>query len=181
MKNNCRYDITAKARRQWPRSLVELGMTNEIVIMKSRLENNWIHKSLEILEKEKREGTSEDQSYLINTLNKLWTKQIKDFSVEDLRIVIGQNLGLKYLIPLAIEELQVNILAEGDFYEGDLLYSVLTSNPDFWRQNHQLWKTVIELVLENKEKLETTDTTAKIRSGWFNAIEEFQGFHKSQN
>jgi contact-dependent growth inhibition (CDI) system CdiI-like immunity protein len=52
--------------------------------------------------------------------------------VEDLRIMIGQNIGLSYLLPLAIEQLQHDPLVAGDFYPGDLLEAVLRVEPSFW-------------------------------------------------
>ena len=39
--------------------------------------------------------------------------------------MIGQGIGLKHLLPMAVEELKKNPLAEGDYYEGDLLIQVL--------------------------------------------------------
>lgn len=63
------------------------------------------------------------------------------FTVEDLRIMIGQNIGLKHLIPVALGHLERDPLSEGDFYPGDLLKAVLaaeaayfTSEPDLVRR-----------------------------------------------
>lgn len=47
--------------------------------------------------------------------------------------MVGQELGLEYLIQLAIEVLEQNNLAERDFYAGDLLKSVLSINKDYWK------------------------------------------------
>jgi len=44
-------------------------------------------------------------SHLVITCHTLRRKPLRDFTVEDLRIMIGQNIGLNYLIPLAIEHL----------------------------------------------------------------------------
>jgi len=38
--------------------------------------------------------------------------------------MIGQGIGLRFLLPRALEELQKNPFAEGDFFEGDLLVAV---------------------------------------------------------
>ncbi|MGW3917080.1 contact-dependent growth inhibition system immunity protein [Streptomyces sp. NPDC005070] len=55
-------------------------------------------------------------------------------TVEDLRLLIGQDLGLAYLLPLALEVLRDDPMAEGDTYEGDLLSAVLTRSPTIWQQ-----------------------------------------------
>ncbi len=85
-----------------------------------------LNKTIEQLEK-RYIKTQNNESFLISECYKLVKKPLKDFEIEDLRIMIGQSIGLKYLIPIAIKVLDHNILAEGDFYEGDLLKSVLTS------------------------------------------------------
>lgn len=96
--------------------------------------NNLKQKTLEILENEIW-GEPEFDSHLVRTCHKLRKKQLKDFSIEDLRILIGQNIGLNFLIPLAIEELEKDILSEGNFYKGDLLHSIFNSEDEYWRKN----------------------------------------------
>ncbi|MEE2937847.1 MAG: contact-dependent growth inhibition system immunity protein [Planctomycetota bacterium] len=51
-------------------------------------------------------------------------KPIEDFTSEDLRIMIGRNIGLQFLMPTVVTALEDNPLAEGDFYLGDLLKNV---------------------------------------------------------
>jgi hypothetical protein len=59
--------------------------------------------------------------------------------------MIGQNIGLPYLIPLALQHLRRDALTEGDFYPGDLLKSVLTVDPTFWREHLELREEVKEI------------------------------------
>jgi hypothetical protein len=77
-------------------------------------------------------------STLVTTCHALRNKPLQDLTTEDLRIMIGQNLGLKFLVPLALQSLQDDPLAEGDFYPGDLLKQVLTIEPEFWKTNADL-------------------------------------------
>lgn len=56
--------------------------------------------------------------------------------------MIGQNFSLEYLVPLAIEHLQRDPFAAGDFYEGDLLASVLRVKSSFWQQRPDLRQAV---------------------------------------
>lgn len=65
--------------------------------------------------------------------------------------MIGQDIGLDYLIPLALETLEDNILSEGDFYPGDLFNAVLRVNKDFWTSN-QAYKNDLELIIEKNIK-----------------------------
>lgn len=114
------------------------------------------------------------QSYLITTIHKLRSKRIGSFEVEDLRIMIGNGVGMKYLVPKAIRVLTNNILAGGDFYEGDLLKFVLHSEPEYWKDNNTQWRTICELFESNRKTLEENDTTDEIRNGWFESYEKFK-------
>ncbi len=138
-----------------------------------KLENNWKNKTLEVLEKDFW-NESEHMSHLVSTCHKLRKKQLKDFNIEDLRIMLGQSIGLNFLIPIAIEKLQQNILVGGDFYEGDLLANVLTSEIDYWKREKNNWETICTLFKENHEKLNEFETTESIRREWFELFENFE-------
>src|SRR5262245_43972783 len=73
-------------------------------------------------------------SSLVTTCHRLRKVPIGQMSVEDLRILLGQSIGVPYLLPLALEILSANPLAEGDYYPGDLLSSVLYLDSQTWRQ-----------------------------------------------
>jgi hypothetical protein len=88
-------------------------------------------KSLQELEN-KDWGEPTYDSFLVQECHRLRRIPLKDFTVENLRIMIGQNIGLNYLVPLAIEKLEQNPLAEGDYYAGDLLVNVLRADSKFW-------------------------------------------------
>lgn len=110
-----------------------------------------INKNLEELEDEIWEDVpTEEKSNLIGRALQLRRRPLKKFSNDDLRFMIGQEIGLKYLVPLAIEILIENPLAQGVYYEGDLLSSVLEVNQNFWRENPQLWRQVEEIAYESE-------------------------------
>jgi hypothetical protein len=105
------------------------------------------------------EGTIWDKpefnSHLVQTCYKLRHTPLHLFEVEDLRIMIGQNIGLLYLIPLAIEALEMNTLAAGDYYAGDLLKAVLDSEPEFRRENPELKKKIEDIVTNTMSDLQS--------------------------
>jgi len=134
-----------------------LKQTNELLKTKeTKYENNWREKSLENSEKDYW-GEPDYDSHLVKTCHQLRKKPLKDFEIEDLRIMIGQNIGLKFLVPIAIEELKENILTEGDYFEGDLLKSVLTSEVEFWSERFDLLDELDKLIQQNLELLDQTD------------------------
>jgi hypothetical protein len=52
--------------------------------------------------------------------------------------MIGQDIGTEYLMPKALDVLEVNPLADGDFYDGDLLHSLMKlygEQGKYWREH----------------------------------------------
>lgn len=92
-------------------------------------------------------------SHLSTTCLELRKKPISSFAVEDLRIMIGQNIGLDYLIPIALETLEDNVLSEGDLYCGDLLDAVLKVSKEFWDSNPTYKNDLIDILEKNIEDL----------------------------
>jgi hypothetical protein len=60
-------------------------------------------------------------SNLVQTCHRLRTKPVGEYDAEDLRVMIGQNVGLPWLLPLAIDRLEEDPWVSGDLYPGDLL------------------------------------------------------------
>lgn len=55
---------------------------------------------------------------------------IGTLSVEDLRLLLGQDIGTPYLLPRALRILEEAPLAEGDFFPGDLICAVMEHNAE---------------------------------------------------
>ena len=104
-------------------------------------------------------GESTFNSYLVTTVHALRRKPLNEFTVEDLRLMISQEVGLAHLVPLAIEQLAENPLAAGDFYRGDLLLSVLGVQLEFWREHQDLWWEVEKIVFEVESLRQWVDDT----------------------
>lgn len=47
-------------------------------------------------------GEPEFDSHLVTTCHRLRRVPLDQFTVEDLRIMIGQNIGLPFLVPMAV-------------------------------------------------------------------------------
>ena len=92
-------------------------------------------------------GEPNFDSHLVVECHRLRRVPLRDFTTEDLRIMIGQNIGLDYLIPLAIERLEANPFTEGACYPCDLLVNVLAGDANFWRR-HPEWSKRMVLVTE---------------------------------
>jgi len=87
---------------------------------------------LDILDPPAWDPAPPDATFLIKRCHELRTKPLRDFTVEDLRIMIGQQVALHRLVGLALDRLRSDPLLEGDCYPGDLLASVLRVDAAFW-------------------------------------------------
>lgn len=90
-------------------------------------------------------GEPEFGSRLVTRVHHLYKQPLATFTVEDLRLMIGQGVGLPFLVPLAVEMLEENPLAGGDYYHGDLLVAVLRVDKEFWKKHQDLYWRVTEL------------------------------------
>ena len=64
-------------------------------------------------------------SYVTGTIRRLLDVPIAAFGVEDLRFMIGQDLGVRWLMPEALAIVTKDPPTEGDMGPGDLLIAVL--------------------------------------------------------
>jgi hypothetical protein len=71
-------------------------------------------------------------SHLVTECHRLRRVPLCELTAEDLRILIGQDIGLPYLIPLALELVRDDPFVAGDCYEGDLLAAILRADSRFW-------------------------------------------------
>jgi len=101
-------------------------------------------KSLEALEGEKWKKPDFD-SNLAKECHRLWSVPISELSVENLRMLIGQKIGLEYLVPFALDILAKNPLAEGSMYKGDLLANIAAIPESFWQKHPELNNQVVEI------------------------------------
>lgn len=84
-------------------------------------------------------------SHVVQESQRLRKIPIRDLSVEDLRLLIGQEIGLPYLVPLALECLAENPLVSGAYYHGDLLSVVLRIPKKFWDAHQALNNEIVEI------------------------------------
>ncbi|MCX5191147.1 contact-dependent growth inhibition system immunity protein [Streptomyces sp. NBC_00268] len=105
-------------------------------------------RSLEELERDRWPAPSADATRLVAMAHALRLRPIGELTVEDMRLLIGQDIGLPYLLPLALEVLRDSPMAEGDMYEGDLLSAVLTRNPAVWTESSGLGRELRVIVEE---------------------------------
>tara|TARA_R100000935_G_scaffold15037_7_gene29874 strand:+ start:309 stop:722 length:414 start_codon:yes stop_codon:yes gene_type:complete len=107
-----------------------------------------LSKSIEQLEKDVWKNPSEFPTDLIEKCYRYRKISIAELTNEQIRLLISQKIGTEYLIGIALEKLERNILTECDFYEGDLLVAVSSLPTEFWNENKTEFlnfKNIVEL------------------------------------
>lgn len=103
--------------------------------------------SVEQIERDSWGPPPQGATRLVATVHELRRKALRALSPEDLRLLVGQQVGLSLLVPRALAVLERDPLTEGDLYPGDVLASVLRVPTSYWRA-HPEHLTRLERVLD---------------------------------
>jgi hypothetical protein len=91
----------------------------------------------------KKWGEPTYDSYVVRTAHAVRRKPIGSLTDEELRLAIGQQVGLEWLVPLALERLSQDPFRSGDFYDGDLLANVARVPQGYWAE-HSAERTLLQ-------------------------------------
>ncbi|WP_370938479.1 contact-dependent growth inhibition system immunity protein [Amycolatopsis sp. cg13] len=89
-------------------------------------------RSLEQIENSDWGDPPADATRLIETVHRLRRKPIGLLTAEDLRLLLGQNVGAPIFVPRALAMLEEDPLREGDLYPGDLLAATMRIPSTHW-------------------------------------------------
>lgn len=114
-------------------------------------------KSLQELEQQDWGEPATDDTSLVTRCLRLRRKPLNQFMVGDLRLMIGQTISRSILIPLAVERLEEEPLADGGLYPGDLLHAVFGVHEAFWASHPDSFQRVRSVVSRAKNLLPSLD------------------------
>jgi hypothetical protein len=114
-------------------------------------------RSLEQIEDDYWGGPSADATRLISIAHALRQRPIGALDVDDLRLLISQQIGLDTLVPLALDNVERDPLAEGDFYPGDLFDALMRRVPESYWQAHEDQRARVRTVAKALDPDETFD------------------------
>jgi hypothetical protein len=80
---------------------------------------------------------------MVQRCKALRRKPLAELDDEDLRLLIGQQIGLDHLVPTALEKLNIDAVAGGDMYEGALAENLTRLGDDWW-SSHLTEKAAFE-------------------------------------
>ena len=90
-------------------------------------------------------GEPNFNSHVVTECHRLRRVPLNEWRIADLSLVIGQQISLEYLVPIALERLCANPMVEGAYSPGDLLCAVLSVGGEFWTQFPTLRDEVLRI------------------------------------
>ncbi|MDE6500534.1 MAG: hypothetical protein K2L10_00380 [Ruminococcus sp.] len=115
-----------------------------------------IDKSIEELENDYWSET-DFSSYVSETCHNARKKPIAKLSHEEIRLMTGQKIGLKYLLPIVVSILEKNPLIEVTFFKGDLLIQLLRLDIIDWKDNKTDLAKFRTIILDNYSLIESCE------------------------
>jgi hypothetical protein len=113
-------------------------------------------------------------SYLVTACHLLRRKPIGALRPIELRLLIGQQIGLPYLVPLAVEKLLDEPMLAADFYPGDLLTAVLMADKRLWTFYPQLKPLLAQMAERALASLSFDQEYSLVRQSLLEAIRKFE-------
>lgn len=97
------------------------------------------------------------KSYVVTTCFAARKKPLSELTDEEIRLLIGQRLGLKYLLPMAIDILKADPMIEVTFFPGDLLRQLLELNDEDWIDNKEERDAFLRIAINNRSRIEENE------------------------
>ena len=114
------------------------------------------NKSIEELENDYWDDPALD-SYVITTCHKARQKPIRSLSNEEIRCLIGQKTGIKYLLPIAVGIVKKEPFIDITLFEGDLLLQLLRLDINDWKYNPNELQIFITIIFDNRSQIEISE------------------------
>ena len=115
----------------------------------------------------------DDSTPLQKRIYTLYDTPLHKFSMDDVRFMIGQGVGVKQLLPIALSKLEHDMLHDSCYYEGDLLSSVLTIPREYWVKNVPDYSKVNALLISKREIMDKFDVSVEVNRGLLQKREQF--------
>jgi len=99
----------------------------------------------------------EVETSLARTVHRLRRVPLGSFQPQDLRVMIGERVGLPHLIPRALATLLRDPFLEAEMYPGDLLVQVFQVDDAFWQTAPDLRRQAVDVLDEALDRINEVD------------------------
>jgi hypothetical protein len=95
-----------------------------------------------------------DRTGLVDTCHRLRKIPVDALSSGDIRMLLGQRIGVSHLVPIAIEMLETDPMVEATYYSGDLLTSVLRADASRYRGSPEIRNKLVSIGLRARRAIQ---------------------------
>jgi CDI immunity proteins len=120
-------------------------------------------------------GEITGESSVVAETKRLRGVPLKQLRIEDLRLLIGQGMGIPFLVPMAVAHLEEHPLAAGDFHPGDLLKQVVGVGDEYWGSRRELRGRLVTAIRRALERIGKTSAPADLEPTLRAALERHAG------
>jgi len=118
-------------------------------------------------------GDPDGGTSLVQKCHQLRRVPLQELTPSDLRFLITQQIGLLWLVPLALEILNADPLIDAGYYTGDLLCAVVDVPEAYWTRQVDMAEGLHRIVDQVRELLRSMDeSSARIVRETLTAPEE---------
>jgi hypothetical protein len=96
-------------------------------------------------------------SHFHRNLRDAVNKPVDSLTTADLRLLISQDIGLAFVMPLALSIVEQDPLIEVDYFRGDLLDAMLRASSDFYLDHPDIRRRMEEIVDKMPQALDRLD------------------------
>ena len=89
----------------------------------------------------------------IQKIHAIRNKCLRDFTVDEVRVCLSQNIGVVYLVQKALGFLETNPWIEAEHYEGDLLNTCIDIPDDYWKERKDNKERMRSILLAANEQI----------------------------
>ena len=94
---------------------------------------------------------------LIDTCHRLRKIPIDDLGAGDIRMLVGQRIGVRHLVPVAIQLLDADPMLDAALYPGDLLTAVLRADANYYRGFPKLRNQLVSIASRAQQSISELD------------------------
>ena len=122
--------------------------------------------SLEDIESAEWGDAPSDASTMVARIHELRRVPVGQLSIDDVRLLIGQKVGVHTLVPIAIGYLSSEPLLTATFYPGDLLRAVLRIPNAYWGHEERLGERLESIIdsIDEVPSVASIDVVFDLRS-----------------
>jgi len=88
---------------------------------------------------------------------------VGQLAARDLRVLIGQDIALSHLVPLALPLLKADALLEAEYYPGDLLAAAMRITSKFWEASPREHAELVAAAKQAEAKIGESDDPSLYR------------------